>query len=57
MVDAFAGLEKMIWETFLPHFFFGKIKTLSHVIGALSTIPPKKAGLGLLNPVTSAQEK
>ena len=26
MVDAFAGVEKMIWKTFLPSIFFGKEK-------------------------------
>ena len=45
----------MIHETFLPCIFFEK--TLSPVIGALSTMPVKKSGLGLLNPVMSAQEK
>ena len=55
--DAFTGVDKMIWETFLPHLFFGKTKILSPIIGALSTILVKKSGLGLLNPVTSAHEK
>ena len=47
----------MICETFLPHIFFRKTKTLSPVVGALSTMTVKKAGPGLLNPVTSSQEK
>ena len=47
----------MIWETFLPRLFFRNTKTLSPIVGALSTTPIKKAGLGLLNLVTSAQEK
>ena len=55
--DSFAGVEKAIWETFLLHIFFGKTKTLSPVVGALSTIPVKKSRLGLLYPVTSSQEK
>ena len=46
----------MILETFLPRLFFGKMKTLSPVVGSLSTIPVKKSGLVLLNPVMSAQE-
>ena len=51
--DAFAGVEKMIRETFLPRLFFGKTKTPSPVVGALSTMPVNKSGLRLLNPVTS----
>ena len=46
---AFMGVKKMIRETFLPRFFFGKTKTLSPIVGDLSTIPFKKYGLGLLN--------
>ena len=55
--DTFAGVEKMIWETFLPHLFFGKTKTLAPIVGALSTMMVNKSELGLLNLVTSAQEK
>ena len=47
----------MSWETFLPHIFFGKTKTLSPIVGALNMMPFKKAGLGLLNPVMSSQGK
>ena len=47
----------MICETFLPRLLFGKTKTLSPVVGALITMLFSKAGLGLLNPVMSAQEK
>ena len=54
---AFAGVEKMIRETFLPRLFFRKTKTLSPTVVNLSIIPIKVAGLGLLNPVTSAKEK
>ena len=54
---AFTGVEKMIRETILPCLFFGKTKTLSPVVGSLSTMPVKKARLGLLNPLTSYQEK
>ena len=55
--DAFAGVEKMIQETCLPRLFFGNTKILSTIVGTLSTIPIKVAGIGLLNPVTSAKEK
>ena len=57
MVDAIAGVEKTIRETFLPCLFFGKTEILSPIVGALSRIPVKKYGLVILNPVTSAQEK
>ena len=36
-------------------FFLGTTKILSPVVGALSTMLARKAVLGLLNPVTSAQ--
>ena len=51
------GVEKIIWETFLPSLFFGKIKTLSPIVGNISMMPIKVDGHGLLNPVTSAKEK
>ena len=38
----------MIRDIFLPHLFFGKTKTLFPVAGALSTMPVRKSGLGLL---------
>ena len=47
----------MMCETYFPLTFFRTTKTFSPVVGALSTMPVMKAGLGLLNPVTSAQEK
>ena len=40
----------------MPRLFFVKTKPLSPVIGDISTMPVKKSGLGLLNPVTSYQE-
>ena len=43
---SFAGVEKIIRETFLPRLFFGKTKTLSPVIGALSMMPVNKSRLG-----------
>ena len=55
--DAFAGVEKMIWEIFLPCLFSGKTKLLSPIVGNLSTIPSKKSRLGLRNPVMSVNEK
>ena len=54
---SFEGVEKVIQETFLPRIFFGKTKSLSPIVGDLSTVPVEKSGLGLLNPVTSAKEK
>ena len=55
--DAFAGVEKIIRETFLPRLFFRKTKTLSIIVGYLSTMPFNKSGLVLLKPVTSAHWK
>ena len=52
--NLFAGVEKMIRETFLPRLFFVKTKTLSLIVGALTMMPFKKSGLEILNPVTSA---
>ena len=51
------GVKKMIRETFLLSLFFGKTKTLSPFLGALSTTPGRKPGMGLTNIVMSAQEK
>ena len=53
---AFTGVEKMVRETFFPRLSFGRTKNLLPVIGTLSKIPVNKAELGLLNPVTSAQD-
>ena len=47
----------MIRKNVLPHIFFGKMKTLSPIVGDLCTIPAKKARLGLLNPVTPENKK
>ena len=55
--DFFVVVDKMIRETFLPHLFFGKTKTLSPAVGALTMMPFKKALLVLLNPVMSSQDK
>ena len=55
--DVFAGLEKMLQETFLPRLFFRKTKSLSPIVGALSAMPVKKSGLGLMNSVASAKKK
>ena len=54
---AFAGVEKLIIENFLPHLFFGKPKSLPPIVVNLSTMPAKKSVLGLQNPMTSANEK
>ena len=55
--DAFAGMEKMIWETFLPLLLFGKTKPLIPIVGDLSTMMVNKSVLALLNPVMSANDK
>ena len=55
--DEFAGVEKMIRETFLPRLFYGKTKTLSPIVGILFTIPIKVAGLRFLNSVTLKKDK
>ena len=47
----------MIQENFLPRLFFRKTKTLSPIVGTLSTVLIKMARLGLLNPVTLEKEK
>ena len=43
-------------KPFFPRLFFGKPKYLTPLIGILVTMLVKKAGLGLQNPVTSADE-
>ena len=57
MGDLFAGVKKIIWETFLLRLLFSKTKTYSPIVGAISTMPIKVARLGLLNPVMSVKEK
>ena len=47
----------MIQGTFLPRLLFGNSKTLLTIVGTLSKIPVKKYGPGLLNQVTSTDEK
>ena len=51
----FASVEDAL-GTFLPRLFFGKTKYLSPIVGSLSTMPVKKYGLLILNPVTTAKE-
>ena len=44
--DAFTGVEKMIQETFLPHLFFIKSKTVSPIVGTdqgVQTQPPESS--------------
>ena len=55
--EKFAGVEKMIQETFLPPIFLKNTKSLSPIVGSLSTMPVKKSGLVLLNPVMSAKNE
>ena len=54
---AFERVDKTIWEFVLLHLFFQKTKTLSPIVGSLSTTPIKVAGIILLNPVTSEKKK
>ena len=54
---AFARVEKLLRETFLPCLFFGKSKSPLLIVGTLSIILVKKDGLGLQNSVKSANEK
>ena len=54
--DVFAGVEKLLREIFLPHLFFEESKSLTSLIGYLSTTQVKTSGLGLLNSVTSAEK-
>ena len=42
---------------FLLRLLFGNKKPLSLIVGSLSTMPAKKSGLGLLNPVTPEKGK
>ena len=51
--DAFMGVEEMLRETFLPRLFLVKSKSFSPIVVNISTIPVKKSGLDLLNPMTS----
>ena len=55
--DKFAGVEKIPKKNVFPRLFFGKPKTLSPIVGTICTLLVKKAGLGLLNSVTSAKNK
>ena len=54
---AFAGVEKLLRGGGFPGLFLGKYKSLTPLVGTLNTIPVKKSGLGLQNPVTSTDKK
>ena len=47
----------MLRETFLPRLFLVKSKSFSPIVVNISTIPVKKSGLDLLNPMTSVNKK
>ena len=47
----------MVQENFFPCLFFGNSKYISPIVGTLSTMPVNKSGMGILNPVTSANNK
>ena len=53
----FMETVKVLWETYLPLIFFGKPKTLSPIVGALSKFPVKKSRMVQHNPVTSEKDK
>ena len=53
----FSGVEKLLPETFFPRIFIGISKSLPPIVGTLGTIRVKKFGLGLHDPVTSANKK
>ena len=57
MGDAFAVVEKMIRKNLFLRPFFGKLESLSPIVGTLSTIPFKKYDLGLLNTMISTNNK
>ena len=57
MGNTFEGVEDILWETFLPRLFFGKSKSISPLMGTLSTIPAKKISLGLQEPSTPPNKK
>ena len=57
MEQAFSGMNKFLQETFFPHIFLRRLKTLSQILGPLSMFPVMKYGLVLQNPVTSAKDK
>ena len=55
--DAFAVVEKMLWETFFPCLFFKNSKTLSPIVVTLSMTPFNKSGMGILITMTPEREK
>ena len=50
--QAFSGVGKVLWGTFLPHLLFGRLKTLPPIVVAPSIFPVNKSGLVLHNPLT-----
>ena len=54
---AFAVVEKLLQETFLPRLFLVKYKSLPPIVVTLSTMEIKKSGIGLQYPITSVNEK
>ena len=55
--DTFCGNGEYTPGKFLPSLFFGKPKSLSPIVGNLSTMSVKKSDLGILNTMTSANKK
>ena len=56
MVQELNGLRKVLWENVLPQLLYGLLKTLPQVVGALSMFLVNKSGMGIQNPMTSAEE-
>ena len=50
-------MEKLFGKTLLPLLSFRKSKYLPPIVGTLSTIMVKKSGIGIQDPVTSANNK
>ena len=53
----FAGVERIIQETFLPHLLFGKPKSLPPIVETLITMTVNKYNLGLEYMLTSDNKK
>ena len=57
MGGTLAGVDKMLWETYSIHLFFGDSKSLSLIVGNLIVMTVKKAGIWIHSPVMSAKNR
>ena len=55
--DMCVGVEETIRENVFHRLFFSEIKSLSPIVGDISTMPVKKYVLVPMNPVTLAKDK